>query len=323
VIGAASMASSISHTIRLLLPVLVAVLISVAICRLLSDSVFDIVIKQRELPLMPTFDLYASYYQSAADVMRTDYEVVNFTDTFGDIALKLSKSHQTMFPLVDENYVFLGAIRRSNMERVLTDNKMLDPSNPTLAELLKPEGVLENLSTAELSLTEDIFSEEKPVSPKQRKADPDHIELNILNQRDEDPDTKGKEDSQEISAAALLRAMGTETQEATIPAHIKLDIQDPLVKPTDPVPFVFLSRHTGSSSANIVEVDSTVMQIDSNTSIFKAHFLFTMLGLGSLFVTSRGKLCGVITRTSLIKSISGLNSSSNITNKTLPVSDKV
>lgn len=41
--------------------------------------------------------------------------------------------------------MFLGAIRRSNMERVLTDNKMLDPSNPTLAELLKPEGVLENL----------------------------------------------------------------------------------------------------------------------------------------------------------------------------------
>lgn len=35
--------------------------------------------------------------------MRTDYEVVNFTDTFGDIALKLSKSHQTMFPLVDGN----------------------------------------------------------------------------------------------------------------------------------------------------------------------------------------------------------------------------
>lgn len=47
-------------------------LISVAICRLLSDSVFDIVIKQRELPLMPTFDLYAYVAGSTGNNLDLD-----------------------------------------------------------------------------------------------------------------------------------------------------------------------------------------------------------------------------------------------------------
>lgn len=72
VIGAASIASSVTHTIstaviaieltkeiNLLLPVLIVVLISVSTSRLLSESVYDLIIKQRELPLLPGFDLYA------------------------------------------------------------------------------------------------------------------------------------------------------------------------------------------------------------------------------------------------------------------------
>jgi len=71
--------------------------------------------------------------------------------------------------------------------------------------------------------------------------------------------------------------------------------------PDSVLPYLFLSRKNKATRAGVLEIDPTVMQIDVNTSLFKVHFLFTMLGLGQLFVTNRGKLVGVITRTQLIK----------------------
>jgi len=68
-----------------------------------------------------------------------------------------------------------------------------------------------------------------------------------------------------------------------------------------PIPYLFLSRKMKAPRTGVLEVDPTVMQIDVNTSLFKVHFLFTMLGLGQLFVTNRGKLVGVITRKRFIR----------------------
>jgi len=315
VVGAASVASSISHTvstvvivieltkeINLLLPVLVAVLISVAICKLLSDSVFDVIIKQRELPLMPSFDLYASYYQTAADVMRTNYEVLRFNDTYGKLAVALQNSRQTMFPLVDESHVFLGAIRRSNIERVLNDNQLLHSSvidSHSLSSILSPEPLVESLSKfGNVNVSDEEESESFEDGSTNKLMNDTGIQLDSM-------DTHSEHSESEISTSGLLNALG-----ASLGIHKPKEVDTPIktdrVSADDQVPYVFLSRHTGSSSGNVIEVDSTVMTIDSNSSIFKAHFLFIMLGLGNLFVTSRGKLCGVITRTSLIRSISAM-----------------
>jgi hypothetical protein len=83
----------------------VAVLVATAVSRLLSDSIYDVLIRQRQLPLMPRFDLYASYHQTAADMMQTDFESLKFGYTYKDLVKSIEESpNQTYYPLIDGVY---------------------------------------------------------------------------------------------------------------------------------------------------------------------------------------------------------------------------
>jgi len=318
VIGAAAIASSVTHTvstvvivieltreINLLLPVLIAVLVSTAVARLLSDSIYDVLIRQRQLPLMPRFDLYASYHQTAADVMQTDFATLKLGDKYSHLVHALERAPgQTYFPLIDENTVFLGAVRRSDIERVLTMNNIpfdISTPAPSLTEIMEEKfhkQVESSSSTSSSSASSDAIVIESQdtegevlESPKRKKTE----ESSSVNDTGEGV---GMGLTEESTNSLLLAMGGNEEDSIQLERAAHLEAQ---------VPFIFLSRHTGSYAGNVVEVDSTVMQIDSHTSVFKTHFLFTMLGLGHLFITNHGKLVGVVTRTRLIRYIAELN----------------
>jgi hypothetical protein len=65
------------------------------------------------------------------------------------------------------------------------------------------------------------------------------------------------------------------------------------------IPYVF-GAHAPSDTRGICRVDPTAFQIAEQTSLKKVHYIFTMLGLGHTFVTSKGRLVGFISKNDLI-----------------------
>eukprot|EP01129_Flabellula_baltica_P011569 TRINITY_DN5098_c0_g1_i1.p1 TRINITY_DN5098_c0_g1~~TRINITY_DN5098_c0_g1_i1.p1 ORF type:complete len:595 (+),score=94.49 TRINITY_DN5098_c0_g1_i1:14-1798(+) len=112
IIGAAAFSTGVSRTVstavmvieltkqvNLLLPVLIAVLISNSVGRLISYSVYDVLVEDLKLPLMPQFSIYNSYYDQALDIMR-EVKALSEQPTYKECVQILMESNNSTFPIV-------------------------------------------------------------------------------------------------------------------------------------------------------------------------------------------------------------------------------
>lgn len=129
IVGAAAFASGVTRTIstalivveltyrvNLLLPVLLAVLLANFVGRLISLSVYSVMIQAKDLPQLPRFKLFnQASSRTAGEVMRTDVLYLHTTANFKEVAALVEKSDFPSFPLVDADGYFCGTIRRSRL----------------------------------------------------------------------------------------------------------------------------------------------------------------------------------------------------------------
>eukprot|EP00049_Salpingoeca_infusionum_P009401 m.156639 g.156639 ORF g.156639 m.156639 type:complete len:671 (+) comp14329_c0_seq2:268-2280(+) len=136
VVGAAALAAGVTHTISTsvivfeltgqihhILPVMIAVLISNAVCQALSPSIYDSIIQLRNLPFLPDLRNRTFYSQTAAMIMRQNPLVVSQHCTFGDIKQLLRQTDHSVFPLVDSkaSMLLLGSVNRSVLQTLVSD----------------------------------------------------------------------------------------------------------------------------------------------------------------------------------------------------------
>jgi CBS domain-containing protein len=135
IVGAGAFASGVTRTIStavlvveltrqigILLPVLVAVLVSIGVGRLITPSVYSVLIQQKDLPAMPRYRLYNSssaVRKVAADIMTTEVPAVVATSRYADVAKVVSQHTDPTFPLIDANGLFMGAVKRRDLHRIL------------------------------------------------------------------------------------------------------------------------------------------------------------------------------------------------------------
>jgi len=130
-VGAAAMAGGVTRTIssavivfevtgelRHILPVLVAVLISIAVANTFSLSIYDSIANLRQIPSLSSLRKVSSYKLLAKDVMNGDSKFITKQANATDIVHCLQTSTDEEFAVVEtaDNPILLGTVERQLLE---------------------------------------------------------------------------------------------------------------------------------------------------------------------------------------------------------------
>ncbi|XP_064385075.1 chloride channel protein 2-like [Halichondria panicea] len=286
VVGAASLAGSVTHTISTsvivfeltgqithILPVMIAVLIANLVSGLLQPSVYDSIIVLKGLSYLPDLKPSRFYKLCAADIMMPDIRFLSYRSTFREVKFLLQTSHDASYPLVDapDSRILIGSVSRHTLWQRLEEHMA---------------GVKKHAQTIrdQAQLKSDTESEEQ--KPKRTLT----------------PTKLGDSFSRRMSSVphSLAKLFGSQdevdTPEITVP-------QDgPSEEALDELREELLSKEI---DVNTMMLDPAPFQLVERTSLYKVHSLFSILALTHAYVTSIGRLVGVVTITDLTNAIQG------------------
>uniref|UniRef100_A0AC35U8C5 Chloride channel protein n=1 Tax=Rhabditophanes sp. KR3021 TaxID=114890 RepID=A0AC35U8C5_9BILA len=133
VVGAAAFCGGVTHTVSVavivfeltgqlmyILPVMLAVLLSNAVCSYLQPSIYDSIIKIKHLPYLPDIPATSSYFHGirVEQFMIRKIEHLSQSSSYGEIQdLLLKMPRMKAFPVVENNQsmILLGSCSRANL----------------------------------------------------------------------------------------------------------------------------------------------------------------------------------------------------------------
>jgi chloride channel 2 len=286
VVGAAALAGSVTHTISTsvivfeltgqithILPVMIAVLISNAISSALQPSIYDSIILLKQLSYLPDLKPNKYYNLYATDIMQMDLAYVSYRSTYGELQTLLRTTHHPSYPLVDapDSRILIGSVSRHNLAALLEDH---------LTGLYKHAQQIRGTHDAD-----EIDGKSGRSTPdsaadvmKRRISSVPHSLAKIFGSSDEPdfPEVDGRIEwsSDQEGPKQALDELREELLSQTI------DFKKSYI---DPAPFQLVER----------------------TSLYKIHSLFSILCLSHAYVTSIGRLVGVVTLKDLREAIEG------------------
>ncbi|XP_008429696.1 chloride channel protein 1 isoform X3 [Poecilia reticulata] len=320
VIGAAAMTGAVTHTVSTavicfeltgqishILPMMVAVILANMVAQGLQPSLYDSIIQVKKLPYLPELALghISKYNIFVEDIMVRKVKFLSSQSTFRELNHLLESTTLKTIPLVDskESMILLGSIERTELQAVL--DWWLSPERRVFERGPSSPGQGSKLSWESFSFVDEEGEEssDKAVTPVQEGCNGP-----IPAPDPQDPATNHTgSDKRKLSSVrrTLQRLFSsssssgqTETQEdvpppltdTMSPEEIKAWEEEELDKPVD---------------MEEIRIDPSPFQLVERTSLHKTHTLFSLLGLSHAYVTSIGKLVGVVALKELQKAIEG------------------
>lgn len=334
VVGAAALSGAVTHTISTsvilfemtgqivhIIPVILGVLISNAVCQSLQPSIYDSIIEIKKLPYLPPIASNNSFSHKllVKDFMNTNLAYIwKNKCSYMDLKIILMQHKKIMsFPVVEshDSMKLLGSVSRPDLLKLLFihlgrerrlqevcrhvkngeqhinfDNNENNPPDQHLQVLTRPtKSILKTSSSSNLqkrnlssqsfynqmnlapnglfkprpSIATIIPGEDRSNSPTFELGDTnDMIELNLMKAK---PKRKVK--------LPCLRVVDMTREEQEQWEREQLDAS------------IDLSR---------CPIDEAPFQLVEQTSLYRVHTLFSMLGLNHAYVTSFGRLVGVV-----------------------------
>uniref|UniRef100_A0A2K6SQA3 Chloride channel protein 1 n=1 Tax=Saimiri boliviensis boliviensis TaxID=39432 RepID=A0A2K6SQA3_SAIBB len=283
VIGAAALTGAVSHTVSTavicfeltgqiahILPMMVAVILANMVAQSLQPSLYDSIIQVKKLPYLPDlgWNQLSKYTIFVEDIMVRDVKFVSASYTYGELRTLLQTTTVKTLPLVDskDSMILLGSVERSELQALL--QRHLCPER----RLRAAQEMARKLSELPYDGKARLAGEGLPGAPPGRPESFSFVD------EDEDEDFSGKsEDS-------------TDLVDYMSPEEIEAWEQEQL---SQPVCF------------DSCCIDQSPFQLVEQTTLHKTHTLFSLLGLHLAYVTSMGKLRGVLALEELQKAIEG------------------
>ncbi|XP_067879661.1 chloride channel protein ClC-Kb-like isoform X2 [Heterodontus francisci] len=291
--GAAAYSGAVTHTISTavlvfeltgqmshILPVLIAVLVANVISQRSQPSFFDGIVIVKKLPYLPKLTVGKSGAHDiyAEDFMVTDLKYLAKDLKYKDIRNLLKNTDLKQFPLVDstESKVLLGSIKRKNLAKLLAEQ--LSPERRLRYILEQSRQPPEALSDHENNSPSDRIGSEDTHPPETQQF---NGEDNIYIENEEDkvvlesrPPKSNKQkrfrcytmDGEEVFDTMTTREV-EDWEYAQLQEVLKLD--ECVI---DPAPFRLVEKET----------------------LYECYDLFNLLGLRIAYVTSTGRLVGVV-----------------------------
>ncbi|XP_028130029.2 chloride channel protein 2 isoform X2 [Diabrotica virgifera virgifera] len=313
------MTSSITY----LIPTLIAVLIANGVARLLAPSIYDLVIRSKKLPYLPdllpnTSSIYEVYVE---DFMKTEIKYLSLSMNYGQMKeLLISHKKIEVFPLVDhpQTMTLLGSITRQELivlldQRVGTVQRRQYLPTPMID---RHETSFENIEFIQSMRKRSVPHIDD--SSDSEKEDDIRVEDNITTHPGMHEMKEIKVNSLEDTRDQIMKKWAPAKKTMTLPP---LAPKSPLPERRTPLPL----RRGATSLLNLDvpglrvcdlpdheqqawEVDQLKQQVDftncridpapfqlvERTSLLKVHSLFSLLAINFAYVTSIGKLVGVV-----------------------------
>ncbi|XP_047676490.1 chloride channel protein 2-like isoform X2 [Tachysurus fulvidraco] len=321
VVGAAALSGAVTHTVSTavivfeltgqishILPIMIAVILANAVAQSLQPSIYDSIIRIKKLPYLPELGWghHEKYNIRVEDIMVRDVRFITLNCTYRDLHDVLLTERLKTLALVEssESMILLGSIERAQLQALLSNQlgrpRRLDYLRQRSQNEKKhcdahisEENVHKNnqevrfqISTEESSFTPPRSVSPKPLKPALKRQPVTDRGSHIPSSQDSGialkslfcthPDTEGAEEDDFEDDMTMREIAEWEEQQ--------LDEQ---------------------VNFNNCKIDPAPFQLVERTSLHKTHTIFSLLGLDHAYVTSIGRLIGVVSLRELRKAIEG------------------
>ncbi|XP_069720738.1 chloride channel protein 2 isoform X2 [Phaenicophaeus curvirostris] len=340
VVGAAALSGAVTHTVSTavivfeltgqishILPVMIAVILANAVAQSLQPSLYDSIIRIKKLPYLPELGWghHEKYNVRVEDIMVRDIRYVTLNCKYRDLQHVVHSTKMKSLPLVEsaESMILLGSIERAQLgallshqlspqrrlqalqQKALADNghrvsnasirfqvrEAASTGNPLPGcplLLCHHHPVPPQISTDASSGAPSRAASRKPLKPALKRVPSSLAETPLA----------GTTDHAGIALKSLFCA-----NTATEPTEEEMDLGDKMT-PAEILEWEEqqLDQLVDFSSAKI---DPAPFQLVEHTSLHKTHTIFSLLGLDHAYVTSIGRLVGMVSLMELRKAIEG------------------
>nr|XP_025733187.1 chloride channel protein 2 isoform X2 [Callorhinus ursinus] len=323
VVGAAALAGAVTHTVSTavivfeltgqiahILPVMIAVILANAVAQSLQPSLYDSIIRIKKLPYLPElgWGRHQQYRMRVEDIMVRDVPHVALSCTFRDLRLALHRTKGRMLALVEspESMILLGSIERSQVVALL--GAQLSPGRrqqymqERRAAQASPPSDQESPPSPETSVRFQVNTEDsgfpaargethKPLKPALKRGPSNTMSLG------ESP--TGNMEQAGIALRSLF--CGSPPPEAASESDSDLEGE------MTPEEILEWEEQQLDEPVNFSDckIDPAPFQLVERTSLHKTHTIFSLLGVDHAYVTSIGRLIGIVTLKELRKAIEG------------------
>ncbi|XP_074626066.1 chloride channel protein 2-like isoform X1 [Acropora palmata] len=311
VVGAAALSAAVTHTISTsvivfeltgqithILPVMIAVLVANAIAQWLQPSFYDSIIQIKRLPYLPDVTKTQVYNLLVADIMKTSLFYVSFHAKYADLKALLEKSDLRSYPLVDseDSMILLGSIQRPQLQSLLNQHmqKMMQTSSQA-----ESEGAVCTRPDTPESLASDHGND---VQVPQAKLE--FLSVEATQTVTSPRSSSGKSLLDKIAVPAKLHKLFGSGLALNDPEKIceASDRECPSQEQQIQWERELLQKRVDFSCC---QVDPAPFQLVERTSLLKVHKLFALLNLSHAYVTTLGRLVGVVALKEVRKAIEG------------------
>ncbi|XP_053566321.1 chloride channel protein 2 [Bombina bombina] len=311
VVGAAALSGAVTHTVSTavivfeltgqishILPVMIAVILANAVAQSLQPSLYDSIIRIKKLPYLPElgFGHQERYNVRVEDIMLRNVPFVTLGSKYRDLQELLTNSRLKSMALVEtaESMILLGSIDRNQLVSLLrnqlsTKRRLHQLREREYGERKEADSCVRfQIGTEQSTLSLSRIESGKPLKPALKRSLSSRNELppdgtdnsitalkSIFCTRDFSDPMEG-EDMDEIDTMTPSQILEWE----------ELQLEEPI-------------------NFNNCKIDPAPFQLVERTSLHKAHTVFSLLGMDHAYVTSIGRLIGMVTLRELRKAIEG------------------
>ncbi|XP_049631785.1 chloride channel protein 2 isoform X2 [Suncus etruscus] len=319
VVGAAALAGAVTHTVSTavivfeltgqiahILPVMIAVILANAVAQSLQPSLYDSIIRIKKLPYLPElgWGRHQQYRVRVEDIMVRDVPYVALSCTYRDLRVALHRTKGRMLALVEspDSMILLGSIERAQVVTLLAAQLSPARRRQYLQERrvaqASPASDQEGPPSPETSVHFQVNTEEsgfpvprgdthKPLKPALKRG----------------PSNVGESPVGNVEQAGIaLRSLfcGSPPPEGS-------ESDSDLEGEMSPEEVLEWEEQQLDEPVNFSDckIDPAPFQLVERTSLHKTHTIFSLLGVDHAYVTSIGRLIGIVTLKELRKAIEG------------------
>ncbi|XP_065136397.1 chloride channel protein 2-like isoform X2 [Paramisgurnus dabryanus] len=319
----------ISH----ILPIMIAVILANAVAQSLQPSIYDSIIRIKKLPYLPELGWghHEKYNIRVEDIMVRGVHYITLNSTYRDLHEILLIGNLKTLALVEsaESMILLGSIERGQLQALLAQHL----GRPRRLEFIRERAEAERkrMSVINSPKSEDggqkvnqevrfqISTEEssvppaRPISPKPLKP---ALKKSYVTEKIIDIPTSPRD-----SGIGLKNLLCTHPRTETLennnvmsadlrPAkHVRISVVDDPDAEDDmtlrEIEEWEEQQLDEQVNFNNCKIDPAPFQLVERTSLHKTHTIFSLLGLDHAYVTSIGRLIGVVSLRELRKAIEG------------------
>ncbi|XP_062336782.1 chloride channel protein 2a isoform X2 [Osmerus eperlanus] len=328
----------ISH----ILPVMIAVILANAVAQSLQPSLYDSIIRIKKLPYLPELGMghHEKYNIRVEDIMVRDVRYITLSSTYRDLQEVLRTGQLKTLALVEstDSMILLGSIERSQLQSLLslqlgrqrhlerlrelsqnngthdhlpslgTDTPPSPPCTHTIDNTHARQGVRFLVSTQQISTEESSFSPAVTNSQLPLKS---ALKTVSAISDTETPDSSQTLSCVEAEKELLESSAGPVAPESRRPKpkRVKISMADPPEVEDDMTTTEIAEWEEQQLDEPVdfknCKIDPAPFQLVERTSLHKTHTIFSLLGLDHAYVTSTGRLVGVVSLKELRKAIEG------------------